>query len=404
MRRIVVLGSGLASIRATSALETQLEGRRHIELSLVSESTHFVYRPLLPHVVSGALETTSLSVPLKAVCQSSTDVVVDRIRHIDPDDRVIAGEERDIPFDYLIIAPGAVADWGDHPDWRTVADPFQTIGDAADIRQSLAEAGRGPNRPAMTGETDAESTERLVVIGAGPNGVELASELRSAVDRGTAAESPRPEIVLVDRADVPLPDLPKPFRDACRDHLHDIGVRFVGGSEVVDCREDGVTLEGGESIRAASRLETSVFWCGGTRPPEYVTDDFAVDDAGRVRTDEFLGVNDHYGIYAAGSVAAPPELPPTSAGATARQGETAAGNLLADLSGRTPSRLRIDEPSWPLSLGPDAAAVYRNGTVVAGAAGWALYRLIHTSLIPGAFKKVGLVGAWLQEGIRRASD
>lgn len=405
MRRIAVLGSGLAGICATTALETQLEGRRHIELTHVSETTHFVYRPLLPHVVSGTLETTALSVPLDDVFESSTDIVVERIRHVDPDDRVIAGQDRDIPFDYLIIAPPMVVDWGGNPTWRETAHPFQTLGDAADIRRTLAEAPLADPAPVSRSPEDDGRDEQIVVVGAGPNGLELASELEWALARTDHSEGHVPNIVLVDRNDELLADWPTPMQKACRADLSDRGIRLLGGLEVVDCRDDGLELADGEHVRAESRLESSLFWCGGVRPPSFLrADDIVHDDTGRVAVDDDLSVPDHYGLYAAGPVASPPTVVPSSPGAAAEQGRRAAGNLLAELSGRTPNPFEINDPTWALSLGPDAAAVYRQGALVDGPAGWALYRLLHTSLIPSALKKVGLLGAWLQEGLRRASE
>ena len=387
MRRIVVVGSSLAGLRAAQTLESRLEGRRHTDLTVVTESAHFVYRPLLAHLLSDRLDGTALSIPIIDLLDTSTDVVVERIYEIDCDGREIVGENRDIPFDYLVLAPRAVVHWQGQPGWRQHAQSFETPGDAADIRQMLQ-----PER-----QERRRDPGRIVVIGSGPNGIELAGQLQAALAYRAEQTIADTAITIVDRAEVPLPEHPSELRQACWSSLRERDVNFRGDASVVDVRPGGIALDGGEELSASSPLPKSIFWCGGTRPPQFVvSSDFSLANGrrGNVSVDETLAVRNEEGIYVAGVTAGPPESLPTNPESLLQQGRAAAENLLANLSGRTPLALQLDEPTWSLSLGSNKAAAYRHGAVATGNAAATLHRLRHASLIPGALQKVGLLGNW----------
>ncbi len=389
MRQIAVLGAGFAGLRATHTLEKRLESRRHTSLTLVAPSTHFLYRPLLAPVVSGQLEPSSISIPLADLVDESTDLVVDRIDRIDLDERRIVGEDGEVPFDYLLVAPAPVVDWRGRPEWSEHAQPFETPGDAADIRR-------------MVHPPDSNSApDRLIVVGAGPNGVELAGQLHTALRTDGTAESIPPEILLADRAEIPLPDHPVELRRACWEYLRLRGVEFAGEATVSDIRDRQLHLEDVRSLPTDPGSGTAIFWCGGNRAPDFVdSSSLPTDERGRLRVDETLAATSSRGIYAAGAAASEPRQHSSTPGVVGRLGRFAAENLLADLSGRTPVAPQLDEPTWTIALGTDEAAVYRNGAVVTGQAGAALHRLVHTSLIPGAAKKVSLLGEWLKSTAR----
>lgn len=378
MRRIVVVGSGIGALEAAKELEKHLEGRQRIDLSFVVQSNHFVYRPLLPHVVSGSLDTPSLSIPFRDLVAGETNLVVDRPSRIDIDNRQVVCDQHRLPFDYLVYSPEAVVDWGDCDTCRQFAQPLHTVGDAADLRQAV----RARDELAAT----------YLVIGAGPSGVELACQLQYALD-ATSDDDRR--VVLLERSEQLLPDVPESVRLACRDHLETAGVEFKSECAVRSCGPDGVELADESLVEA-----TCSVWCGGRRMPDLARrSDLPTDDLGRVRVDETLRAVDAPGVYAVGE-AVSPSMSSSQADVVASQGKTAAKNVVADLSGRAPHEWAREGTKWLISLGPGEAVVYHNGAVISGAAGWSLYQFAHLSLIPGAAKKFGLAGAWLKEGLR----
>ena len=382
MRQLVVLGSGIAAYRATSVLQGRLEGRRHVGLTVVSSSNHFLYRPLLHHVISGGLETTSISVPYTNALRDSTRLVVASELQVDAANNRVVADQNEIDYDYLVVALDREVDWGGSDTCRRHAHRFHTAGDGADLRSRLQ-------------RSDSRS---YLVVGSGPAGVELASELRHVLGPLDGDDSGK--VICIDQNETPLTDLPRQVRDSCREHFEATGIEFRGGRRVVECDEKGVRFADGNRLDAEQ-----IVWCAGTRPPSLLEDsDLPTDARGHLEVDGRLSVPGHSHVYAAGASVAGPSGADSRPDANASQGETAAKNVLAELSGRTPTPWQLDLDRWLVSLGPDNAVVYRDGLVAEGTPGWALYRMLHASFIPGIARKLGLVGAWVRDGVQRTGS
>src|SRR5918992_1588111 len=90
--RIVVLGGGFAGVSTAQELSRQLrrEGRLTrrpsadgVSVTLINRDNYFVFQPLLADIISGAIETTHVVVPLRRMLRG-VDVEVGYIEDIDP--------------------------------------------------------------------------------------------------------------------------------------------------------------------------------------------------------------------------------------------------------------------------------------------------------------------------------
>jgi NADH dehydrogenase len=382
MRRIVVLGGGFAALNAIQRLEEALEGRRHIELTLLTDRAHFVYTPLLAHVVSGTVEVTDITIGFDEMLAEETTLRVETVESIDPGGRTIETDEGECSFDYLIFAPEGVVNWGETASCRSRAHSFDSPTDAASLRRRL---------DALRGRSD-DRAARLAIIGGGRTGVELAAEIRRA-HPSQPADKPL-DLAIVERRSEILGRLPNPLQSTCHNWLAGAGVDIQTDASVETCSEGRLELADGEAIEVDAAV-----WCGGWEPPPLV-DAFGPEAThqGRIDVDPYLHVADTSYIFAAGIAVAPDASRTRRVAREARQGRLAADNLVAELSGRTPKAWSADESSWLISLGSNEAVAYKNGTTLTGRAAWAFYRFVHTSLMPGALAKAGLLRSWFQEG------
>ena len=162
----------------------------------------------------------------------------------------------------------------------------------------------------------------VVVIGGGPIGVELASEIGYTF--------PDKQLTLIHATDRLLPALGEGVGKKARRVLEEMGARVVLGHRA-EVAEDGrsVTLDDGEAIEA-DLVYTAT---GIALDTSYMTAHFAgaLDDRGRIRVDQYLRVVGHEHIYAVGDIN---DVPGIKLGAFAgQQGDRAAGNVAAALSG-----------------------------------------------------------------------
>jgi sulfide:quinone oxidoreductase len=134
--KVVIVGGGVAALEAALALH-ELAFER-VEVELLAPDRSFAYRPLLVAEPFGAGEVRTF--PLRRLADAAgacvTEAVVTRVdsdRHVV---RTAAGDE--LPFDLLLLAPGAVP---------AVAVPgaicFRGPSEAEALRHLLADAGAG---------------------------------------------------------------------------------------------------------------------------------------------------------------------------------------------------------------------------------------------------------------------
>jgi NADH dehydrogenase FAD-containing subunit len=195
---------------------------------------------------------------------------------------------------------------------------------------------------------------RVMLLGAGAVGVELAGEI--------AAAWPDKQIVLVDAGDDILPGPFDPrVRAQAHRHLDELGVRRVLGSPLSALPQTAAGEPGSFTVtsQAGQTVEADLwFQCFGVAP---VTDYLAGDLAAARRDDGFLDVTPELlvrgtsTVYAIGDVIAVD--PYHRAGAAARHAGVAAANVEAAIAG-SPQRQQY-APSPPvliLPIGPERGA------------------------------------------------
>jgi hypothetical protein len=189
---------------------------------------------------------------------------------VDEDGREVMGPHR-IRYDYLVLAVGSVSnDFGipgvaEHClflDSRTQADRF---------RQKLLNQCLRVSR-VMSLAPGADARVRVVIVGGGRDGVELAAELYNAA-AGLAHyglevfDESRLELTLIEAGPRILPALPEKLADAARGELEALGVRILTGQSVVEARDGAIVTSSGEVIAADLRV-----WAAGIRGADVLKD------------------------------------------------------------------------------------------------------------------------------------
>lgn len=402
MRRIVVLGCGFGGFQAARDLQDALSSRRRVQLTVVSDHSHFLYTPLLPNVATGELDIEHITFPIRDEFDESTELVIDRVEEIDVDRRALRGQKRDVGFDYLLVACGATTDWQEHPEWADHALSLHSARDAVRLREAIATALR---EAAQFSDPDAIA-QRLTFVfaGGGPTGVELAAELIAALDEQQmpgVSEHLRDALrfVIVEQRGSLLPDMPTELGEHARDVLRQMGLELRLGTAVVGRDASEVALSTGEIIRADNFI-----WAGGVRAPSLLSDTvFELDERGRIRIEPTLQARGLPGVYAIGDAARTDAELPMYSQVASQQGPAAAKNIVAELSGRGRRAWHYQHRGDLVTLGRQHALAYTGGTLIEGRAARALYRLVHTATIPTGIRKARLFKDWLFSKGRPAS-
>ncbi|WP_214410276.1 NAD(P)/FAD-dependent oxidoreductase [Sphaerisporangium fuscum] len=277
-------------------------------------------------------------------------VIRDRAVSVDPGGVTLASGER-IEAGYVVLATGSSYTYPAKP----AADPTEQI--LEDLRLTHKELA---------------GAERVLILGAGPVGLELAGEIKEVW--------PHKQVTVVDPAERLLPGFEPELRHDLHRQLDELGVHLRLGTELTAPPATGpgqaetftVTTGGGEEITA-----DIWFRAHGVR----VNSDYLADGRlttrnrqGQVPVTETLNVRGYDHVYAIGDITDVAEA--KMAGYAMQHAEVVARNIIAQLRGERPTATYqpLPHPMILLPLGsrggvgqlptPDGPAVVPVETVV----------------------------------------
>ena len=413
--RIVVLGGGFAGVSTARELSKQLRrehrlaaGRKDdgVSVTLISRDNYFVFQPLLADIISGAIETTHVVVPLRRLLHG-VDVEVGYVDEIDPVRRRVSvrrrqsGEAFSVAYDALVVALGSVTDFRAVPGMADYAIGVRTLGDAFYLRnRALAQLEEAAN------EADRELQEAkltFVVVGGGSTGVEVAAELEDLLRTAhrTFADLPEPRVVLVHSRRYVLPEFGDRLSRYATRKLGQLGISLRLGHRLTRVEPDLVELDDGSVIRTQTVIST----VGNAPHPVLAGLDVskdALDERGWVRPDATFAVPGLDHVWALGDCASIVDpkngrpLPATAQHAV-REGPHAARNILAVLAGQPATPFDYDQQGMLVSLGRFRGVGEIRGIKVSGFIAWFLWRGYYLLQLPSLERRIRVAVDWALE-------
>lgn len=414
VKRIVILGGGFAGMKTAESLEHQFLHDRSIGVTLISETNALLFTPMLAEVAGSSLEPSHISTPLRSSLPR-TSFVRATVESVDLEKRMVRlaadpsrneGGPREIPYDQLVLALGAVSNYLGMANVQKHALDFKSLLDAIRVRNRVIEMFERADS-----ESQPEMRRRLltfVIAGGGFAGVELAGALND-FGRGILADYPnlRPEdlkVILVHSRDHILPELSESLGRYAQEKMAARGVIFRLNARLTDFQPGVVKLNDGQIT-----AETLV-WTAGTAPnPVLRTLPVERDKRGAVIVETTLGVKDHPGVWALGDCAAVLDgrtgkaCPPTAQFAL-REAPVVAKNIRASLEGRTLRAFHFDSLGALCVVGHQTACAELSVPFArtksmrfSGLLAWAMWRGIYLAKLPGLERKIRVLMDWTVE-------
>ncbi|MEJ2869018.1 NAD(P)/FAD-dependent oxidoreductase [Actinomycetospora sp. OC33-EN08] len=405
--RIVVVGAGFAGLETVKRLEKVLRAEiadGSVEVVLVAPNDYMLYLPLLPQVAAGVITAQSVTVPLPRAVRRAhrlpgTVVGVDLERRTCVVHK-ISGEEVDLPFDRIVLAPGSVTRQFDIPGLEEHALGMKNLAQAAYLRDHVISQLELAN--AATDDAERAARCRFVVVGGGYAGTETAACLQllteSALKRFPRLDPGMVRWTLVDIAPRLMPELGKRLGEQALDLLRRRGVEIRLETGVSDVTDESVTLSDGETIAC----RTLVWTAGVTSSP--LVKNLGVELVrGRVKVGADLQVEGHPGVFALGDCAAVPDLtqedadaicPPTAQHAT-RMATTAADNVVASLRGEPLRQYKHHDLGLVVDLGGTQAVAHPLNLELKGAPAQLVTRGYHLFALPLMRTRARVVANWI---------
>jgi NADH dehydrogenase len=414
VKRIVIIGGGFAGMKTAESLEHQFLRDRSVSITLISETNALLFTPMLAEVAGSSLEPSHISTPLRSSLPR-TNFVRAIVESVDLEKQRVKlaatpssneGAPREIPYDQLVLALGAVSNYLGMADVQKHALDFKSLLDAIRVRNRVIEMFERADS-----EANPEVRRRLltfVIAGGGFAGVELAGALND-FGRGILADYPnlRPEdfkVILVHSRDHILPELSESLGRYAQEKMAARGVIFRLNARLTNFQPGFVTLSDGE-IPA----ETLV-WTAGTSPNPLLRNlPVQRDKRGAVIVETTLAIKDHPGVWALGDCAAVVDgvtgkpCPPTAQFAI-REAPVLAKNIRASLEGGPLHSFHFNSLGALCVVGHQTACAELSMPFArtksmrfSGLLAWALWRGIYLSKLPGSERKIRVLMDWTVE-------
>src|SRR5262249_38967456 len=132
--RIVIVGAGFGGVEAARALK-----HADADVVLIDRRNFHLFQPLLYQVATAALSPGDIAWPARSVFrrQKNITVLMVDIRRVDVARRVVTDGKVEIPYDFLVLATGAMHSYFGHEEWEAFAPGLKTISDALSLRERL---------------------------------------------------------------------------------------------------------------------------------------------------------------------------------------------------------------------------------------------------------------------------
>ncbi|MEU2021262.1 FAD-dependent oxidoreductase [Streptomyces sp. NPDC016469] len=321
-RTVAVVGGGYGGAAVAKALEAEAD------VVLIDPREAFVNAAGSLRALAQPNWAPNMFFPFETLLPKGR-VIRDRAASVDPGGVTLASGER-LAADYIVLATGSSYAYPAKPVSDSVAEMLD------DLRRTHKEL-----LPA----------ERVLILGAGPVGLELAGEIKEVW--------PDKHVIIADPATELLPGFQPEVVDDLRGQLAARGIEMRLGTglralpDPVSGRAETftVTTADGEALtadiwfRAYGTAVNSDYLADGNLTP--------LTPEGRVPVTEFLHIRGHDHVYAVGDITDVDEA--KMAGYAMQHAEVVAKNITAQLGGERPTATYqpLPHPMILLPLGPD---------------------------------------------------
>jgi NADH dehydrogenase FAD-containing subunit len=323
--RLLLLGGDHVHLFVLDAL-----ARRRIvagDVTVVAPHALQVYSSMVPGYLVGRYTLEDVTIDLRALTRrvggQFREAAVERLDAAVR--RVLLDDATSLPYDVASVAIGAVAAGLNVPGARAHARFIETANQVRELPETLDRAA----------ESAGPEPLQIVVVGAGPAGVEVALAVRARLDRLGAN---RAIISLLDSSHTVLRDRSPAAQEEAARVLRRGEITLRLSTAVEEVGPNHVRVTGGRVISA-----DVVIWTSGIdAPPVFRASGLPTDSRGFLMVDDHLAIAGCPGLFGAGdavSLTSHPRTPKAGVYA-ARQGPVLAHNLGIALGGAEADRRR----------------------------------------------------------------
>jgi NADH dehydrogenase len=291
MINIVIVGAGFGGLQTALNLEKNVKYNKNISLTLIDQRDYHLFTPNLYEVASSEEELASVEQMKKSITLPIREVIAGkkikfikgRVESLQPDKKQLTVSGKQILFDYLVLALGSESSFYNVEGAQAHALPLKSLPDALRIRNQIGFVIQAHKQDM------GKKTLRVVIAGGGYTGLELAGELKGAIDF-LAWENGYPrekiEVEIIEAGNKLISGFDDRLSEDAYVRLNELNLRVRLSARITKVDAHFLELDSGEKVSYDVLL-----WTTGVKACSLNSETpFALDRKGRLQVNEFLQV------------------------------------------------------------------------------------------------------------------
>jgi NADH:ubiquinone reductase (H+-translocating) len=381
---------------------------KFFDVVLLDKQNHHQFQPLYYQVASARLEPSNISFPFRKIFQKSPNVQVRlaEVTKINAHDSIVKTDIGDFTYDYLVIATGCKTNFFGNEQIAKHALSMKTTEEAIEIRNKIL---LNFEKIISATEQTKEALLNIVIVGAGPTGVELAGAFSEMKKHILPRDYPHIDfsklsIILLEGSKHTLNNMSDESKRFSKFYLEELGVTIKTETFVTNYDGKAATLNTGETIATANLI-----WAAGVMGN--IIEGIATENIirNRYRVDRFNKVNGTKNIYAIGDVSYM-ETPlysnghPQLANVAINQGKNLASNFLNIIKQKPLHEYEYKDLGSMATIGKYRAVVDLSFIKFQGFFAWYIWMFLHVMLILSVRNKLAIFFNWAWSYIAKDSS
>ncbi|MBP6623820.1 MAG: NAD(P)/FAD-dependent oxidoreductase [Chitinophagaceae bacterium] len=380
-KKVLIIGGGFAGVEFAKKLD-----KNHFEIILIDKLNHHQFQPLFYQVATSQIEPSSISFPLRYIFKDNKNIQIRlaEVKEIIPSLNQISTSIGIFSYDYLVIATGCKTNFFNNKSIEANSFTLKTTYDAISIRNQIISVFE---KVLSASENDLDSLLNLVIVGAGPTGVELAGAFAEIKKFVLPKDYPGIDfskftIYLVEGSKKTLSSMSEASSKTSLSYLQNMGVTIMTETFVKDYDGKVAMLSNGKSIPTATLI-----WAAGVKGNKLkgLPDDIWVAND-RVLVDRFNKVQGFDTIFAIGDIAYMttekyPKAHPQIANVAINQAKLLSRNLVNILHNKSCIQYEYKDLGSMATIGKNKAVVDLAFGKFKGYFAWLIWMFLHLMLI-----------------------